>query len=70
MQTQPNTNTEPTVVVGTYSGNHREGIIEWTCPLENVELRAWGQFNYDEAENVYTHDVLDQDGNLLYIVKA
>lgn len=70
MTTQTNPTTEPIVVVGTYEGYPHSGILEWTCPIENIELRAWGEFQYDQQEQVYIHKVYGDDDQLLYIVKA
>jgi len=64
------TNTEPTVVLGTYTGTLNDGTIEWLCPIENLQLWTWGQFYYDRDLQVYVHHVFGFDGNLLYIVHA
>jgi len=70
MENITNTNTEPIVILGTYEGYPHSGILEWTCPIENIELRAWGEFQYDQQEHVYIHHVYGDQDQLLYIVKA
>lgn len=70
MENITNTNTEPIVIMGTYEGYPHSGIMEWTCPIENIELRAWGEFNYDRDEQVYIHHVYDENQRHIYTVKA
>lgn len=56
------------IINGNYSGYLNDGVMEWTCPITDEPMQSEGEFNCDG--DYYYHEVTDDDGRLIYIVKA
>jgi hypothetical protein len=61
---------QPLIVTGQTSGTDDNRIIQWEDPDTGEAMWSQGEFDYDPDLDKFTHDVMDEDGNLLYTVHA
>jgi hypothetical protein len=61
------TRSNANVIKGTYTGTDTNGEFNWECPFSGEWKTCSGEFDMDE-KYIHSHDVRDEDGNLLYIV--
>jgi hypothetical protein len=59
------------LIEGTYTSNIQ--TLEWECPFTGVKKSAFGEFDLTEdtdGQIYHSHDVYDEDDNVVYSVMA
>jgi hypothetical protein len=61
---------KPLIVTGHTRGTDDNRIIEWEDPDTGEIISCKGQFDYDSDLDKFTHDVVDDNRNIIYTVHA